>query len=81
MGPNQTTVDKNTELFVVDNSLIDRVVCAENEMLNVIDNEGQPVIAASYCQKEFPPTNNVSWGFVTAQKRDFVDGHLESDEE
>jgi hypothetical protein len=80
MAPDKTMIDKNTELFVVDKCLIDRVVCAENDFLNVVDADGQPVIAASYRQNEFPPSDNISWGFVAAQKRFFPDSQRESED-
>jgi hypothetical protein len=81
MSPGETNITKDTELFVVDKSLIDRVVCAENDMLNVVDQTGKPVLAASYRQKEFLPSDNICWEFVVSQKTDFDEVINESEEE
>ncbi len=71
MSPGETNITKDTELFVVDKSLIDRVVCAENDILNVVAKTGKPVLAASYRQKEFLTSDNICWEFVMSQKTDF----------
>lgn len=79
MMPGEITVTKNTELFVVDNDLITRVICAENKNLNVVDAEGVPVIAATYRQNEFLVEENICWDFVKVQKREFLSQELEED--
>ena len=70
MGPNEHVVSEQTELFAVTNDLIIRVICAENSQLNVVDKEGNQVVAARYRQSEFGK-HNINWDFVGIQKRDF----------
>jgi hypothetical protein len=76
MEPGETKISALTESFSVSKDLIVRVICAENENLNVVDEDGNPVIAASYRQSEFGE-DNIDWNFVPFQKVGFVN----SDEE
>jgi hypothetical protein len=48
--------------------------------LNVVDAVRFPVILASYRQSKFG-VDNISWGFVKSQTRDFVDEVLNEDNE
>lgn len=80
MAPGEQEITASTELFVVNNDLIIRVVCAENEHLKVVDEAGFPVIAASYRQSEFG-VDNIDWSFVANQKLDFLNVSLEDEEE
>jgi len=56
MGPNEHVVSEQTELFAVTNDLIIRVICAENSQLNVVDKEGNQVVAARYPQSDLAST-------------------------
>jgi hypothetical protein len=40
--------------------------------LNVVDKEGNQVVAARYRQSEFG-SHDINWDFVQIQKREFVD--------
>jgi hypothetical protein len=57
---------------LVTNDLIIRVICAENSLLNVVDKEGNQVVAARYRQSEFG-SHDINWDFVQIQKREFAD--------
>jgi hypothetical protein len=72
MGPNEHVVSEATELFSVSNDLIIRVICAENSLLNVVDKEGNQVVAARYRQSEFG-SHDINWDFVQIQKREVLD--------
>ena len=72
MAPNEHVVSETTELFSVTNDLIIRVICAENDNLNVVDKEGGKVVAARYRHSEFG-SHNINWDFVKIQKRGFAD--------
>jgi hypothetical protein len=71
MAPNERDITETTELFVVNNDLIIHVIYAENKNLNVVDEAGFPVIAASYRQSKFG-MDNINWDFVKARKQDFL---------
>jgi hypothetical protein len=80
MAPNEDYVSEATELFSVTNDLIIRVICAENDNLNVVDREGCPVVAASYRESEFG-SHNVNWDFVKIQKKGFLDYNTKTEAE
>jgi hypothetical protein len=80
MASGEMVMTERTGLFVVNNDLIIHVICAENDNLNVVDKAGFPVIAASYRQSEFG-MDSIDWGFVQAQKWDFLHDMLEDEDD
>jgi hypothetical protein len=75
MASGELEITASTELFVVDNDLIIRVVCAENDNLNVVYEAGFLVIAASYRQSKFG-MDNIEWSFVVDQKQVFLNNTM-----